>query len=132
MQLSPADPIRLDALRHALLSFVDLQYLRLGPEESLFDPAATGGREEAVEHFLTYLRDEDASQGEKVRRALAWVLNLPDAEFEATVRRLKIPVPRFDPADIRRLLELLWQRAWGGPWQVPGFDPAAYRLAPTG
>lgn len=127
MLLSSNAPIRLDALGHACLSFVDLQYLRLGPEESLFDAGAATARDEAVGYFLTYLRDEGPVREDEVRRALAWVLNLPADRFAVTVRRVGIPVPRFDVEDVRRFLELLWQRAWGD-WRVAGFDPNAYNV----
>ena len=128
MELTSDDPIRLDRLALACMSFVDLQYVRLAPDGSLFDAAGDEAREEAVINFLTYLEDDEEEDVAEVRRTLAWLLNLSPERFGDVVYRLRIPYPRFDPADIRRFLELLWTRAWGGDWQIPSFDPDVYKL----
>jgi hypothetical protein len=127
-QLAPDDPIRVDRLSVAWTSFVDLQYVRLSPEQSLFDPLLGDLRDEAAQHFVTHLADGEDEDVEQVRRATLWALNLPPASFRELVYRVRFPVPRFDPADIHRFVELLWARAWGGDWHVPGFDPDRYQV----
>lgn len=106
------DAPSLRRLSHALTSFVDLQYFRLEPNESLFDSSMDEAREDAIRNFLNYIDDNEEEDVEEAKRELAWVLRLPPDQFEEVVRRLNVPVPRFDIADIRRLLELLWVRAW--------------------
>jgi hypothetical protein len=106
------DQPSLRRLSHALTSFVDLQYFRLEPNQFLFDGSMDEGREDAVQNFLNYVSDSEEDEVEETRRELAWVLRLPEDRFEEIVRQLNVPVPRFDIAEIRRLLELLWERAW--------------------
>jgi hypothetical protein len=128
VQLALDTPIRVDRLSHAWTSFVDLQYLRLAPDQSLFDAAATEFREDAVRNFLNYLGDAEEEDAEDVRRATLWVLNLPPDRFRDLVYRLRIPFPRFDPEEIHRFVELLWERAWGGDWHLADFDPDRYQV----
>lgn len=128
MDLTSDRPVRLDRLAHAMTAFVDLNYLRLPDDGSLFDEAWTAEREDALSSFVSYLDDDEDDDAEEVERALAWVLNLPGERFVDTVRRLKVPYPRFDPTDIRRFLELLRARSAGDDWRVDGFAPDAYRL----
>ena len=99
-------------LAHALTSFVELQYFRVGEGQSLVDQGMDEAREDAVQSFLDYIDDNEEDDVEEAKRELAWVLRLPSDRFASVVRDLHVPVPRFDVEDIRRLLELLWARAW--------------------
>lgn len=60
---------------------------------------------------------------------MAWVLNLPPERLQHVVRSLRMPFPRLEPTDVRRFLELLWQRAWAD-WRVKGFEPDEYEVEP--
>ncbi len=61
-----------------------------------------------------------------IRRALAWLLNQPDQPFAAAAARIGLPVAAGVPA-ARRLAEGLWTAAFQH-WEVPDFDPDAYRV----
>lgn len=128
MQLASDRRIRADRLAHAWKSFINLDYVRLAPGQSLFDRAVTDARDEAVQNFLSHLEQTEDEDAEEVRRATLWLLNLPPDRFRAFVERARIPIPRFDPGDVHRFVELLWERAWGGDWHVPGFNPGAYQV----
>src|SRR5216683_592733 len=117
--------IDLDQLETAFLSMIELRYLGLDFGESLFDPRYHAALEDAIESFIRHIYDYH-DQELVFRDALAWMLNLPTDRFEAVLGQVKVPYPHYrDLGEIRRFLELLWQRTWGD-WTVAGFDPDAY------
>ncbi|MBN1204064.1 MAG: hypothetical protein JXB05_03960 [Myxococcaceae bacterium] len=128
MVLTLGNPIRLDLLARAWTSFVDMNYVQLPPEASMFDPDRIERLEEAAHDFLGHLRDNNDDENE-IRRAMGWVLNLPPERFYHVIHALRIPYPHHEPTEVRRFLELLWQRAWAD-WRVKGFDPDEYELEP--
>lgn len=123
MILDSINPIRLDYLSCAWLSFVELRYLEA---ESIFEPKNTDALEEAIQDFINHLRDYEDREAE-IRKAMCWVLNLPPEKFKDVVYELRIPFPRFDPDEIRRYLELLWERAFSN-WKVEEFDIDEYEI----
>lgn len=129
MELPTDRPIDLYRLGSVSLSFVDLKYLHMPPEASLFDAAYDDFREDALHKYLNCLEDEGDDVTLTVRRSLAWLLNLSPERFEVVVRQIKIPYPHYwDFVEIHRFLELLWTRAWPDSWRVPNFDPDKYEL----
>jgi hypothetical protein len=128
MHLDTDRPVRLDRLALAVTSFIELNYVHLPPGGSLFDADREEPREEAVDSFLTWLDDAEDDDVADVQRALAWVLNLPPDRFADVAGRLHVPFPRFDPPEIRRFLELLWERSAKDDWHVAEFEPDAYEL----
>jgi hypothetical protein len=123
--LPAARAIELGKLSSAFLSFVELSYVE--PDASLFDDAHRSEREAAVASFIRFVYDRH-DQELAYRDGLAWVLNLSEERFAELLPRLKVRFPtQRDPGEIRRFLELLWERTWGDV-RVRGFDPEAYDL----
>lgn len=121
MILPAARTIELGKLSAAFLSFVELSYLEPG------EPLPDAERDAAVASFIRYVYDRH-DQEQAYRDALAWTLNLPEERFAELLPRLKVRFPtQRDPGEIRRFLELLWERTWGDV-RVRGFDPDAYEL----
>jgi hypothetical protein len=119
--LPAARTIELGKLSSAFLSFVELSYLEPG------EPLPDAERDAAVASFIRYVYDRH-DQEQAYRDALAWTLNLPEERFAELLPRLKVRFPtQRDPGEIRRFLELLWERTWGDV-RVRGFDPDAYEL----
>ena len=113
MLLKPGSVVRLDALGTAVLSFVDLQYQEAPSPEALA---------QAIDSFGRHVYD-NADREEEIRRALAYALNLPDDELAATVRALRVPYPRFDPAAVRRLFEAIWAKYFASWEYEPSLPP---------
>jgi hypothetical protein len=126
MFLSDVEPIRLGLFGRATLSFVELNYLELGPEQSLYDEAFAEARERAIHDFQTFLNDECEHEHE-VRRALLYLLNLDRPRFEQRLDKINMPFPRWAPDDAHRFLVELWQRTWGS-WRIESFDPDGFEV----
>ncbi|HEY9607019.1 MAG TPA: hypothetical protein V6C85_35755 [Allocoleopsis sp.] len=126
MILSFESPIYLEYLDSAWTSFIELKYLDLSENESLFDAKHTNALNQAVHDFIQHVSDNNDRE-EEIRRAMAWVLNLSPAQFESVVRNLRIPFPRFNIDDIRRFLELLWEQTWCN-WKIEGFEATDYEI----
>ncbi len=108
-----------NALELALTaSLIDLQYVRVAPDESLFDDALGDVREEAIADFRRYLEDRE-EEGPALKQGLAWMLSLPPEQFADFVRRIKVPYPYFKPTELHQFLELLAVRTWGYGWDAP-------------
>ena len=126
MILNSSHPIRLDYLDSAWTSFIELNYLDLLENESLFDPERADILNQRVQDFIQYVSDNNDRE-EEIRRAMAWVLNLPPEQFQKVVYNLRIPFPRFDVGDIRRFLELLWDQTFCN-WKIEGFKASDYEI----
>lgn len=119
-------PIDLKLLGEMLSDqLVELGYLSLRPGETPFSPGEPlRVLEEAVERF-TELAVIDEGYEARLRRALAYVLNLGDDELGAAASRMRISFPSPDVALRRRFLELLWQRTFAD-FRIANFDPSAF------
>jgi hypothetical protein len=128
MNLLPEDgPVDLYLLAGALSNqLIELNYLRIPDGRSPFEPPHAAALEEAAQAFHDYAGLDEGFEG-PLRRALAWVLNLPDDRLLAVTRRMEMAFPNADAADRRRFLELLWRRAFAD-WRVEGFDADAFTL----
>jgi len=131
VELDPTQEVRLDTLDHALTtSLIELNYVRMGPAQSMLDAELTDDRERAMQSFQNTLEDDGEDASADVKVALAWLLNVSDARFRTAVERMEVPYPRFDPVDLRRFLEFLWKRTWSSEdWQVPNFDEGQFAVA---
>lgn len=128
MLLSSDDgPIDLKLLGSLLSTqIIELGYATPPRGETMFSP---GGPVEAVRDAVEQFRmvvesDVDANQA---RRALAWLLNLPDDRLLATTSELRMAFPVADVRQRRQFLELLWIETFAG-WTVDGFDPDGYEF----
>jgi hypothetical protein len=124
MLLSPhSGPIDLKILANLLSTqLVELGYSSpplfgaAGPSAAVID---------AVEHVRRVIeKDCDVNEA---RRALAWLLNLPDDHLLDVTVELGMEIPTPDASERRRFLELLWRETFA-EWKVQGFDPNAYEI----
>jgi hypothetical protein len=126
MFLSDVEPIRLGQFGRATLSFVELRYLEIEPDQSLYDEAFADARERAIHDFQSFLEDEPEHEHE-VRRALLYLLNLDRPRFEQRLRELRLSFSRWAPDDAHRFLVELWQQTWGS-WRIESFDPDGFEV----
>lgn len=127
VRIPPLTTIDLDAFQDACLSFVSLVRVPVVPGSSILDPEHENAVEEAVDGFATWVSDRFDIEP-SIRYALAWLLNLDEQRFAATVDRMDISFPvRGDLGTLRGFFELLWDATFAD-WRVPRFDPDAYRV----
>jgi hypothetical protein len=129
MVLVPEDgPINLKLLGEMLSGqLILLQYVDLKPNQTVFSPGKPAEAvAEAVEQFRG-LASADAGYDAELRRALGWLLNLPDPQLGAMTTRLDMSFPTGDIVQKRQFLELLWRETFAD-WKVEAFDPDGYEL----
>lgn len=124
MFLSPSDgPIDLKMLG----SLLSTQLIELGyASPPLFGPTGPSPAvRDAIEHVRLVVESDGYTN--EARRALAWLLNLPDKRLIDTTVELGMEIPTSDVRDRRRFLELLWKETFA-EWKVDGFDPDAFEI----
>jgi hypothetical protein len=129
MLLVPEDgPINLSLLSTVLSDqLVELRYVVLGPEQTAFSPGKPAeAMAEAAERFQGLVCADNGWEGE-LRRALGWLLNLPDERLGPMTHQLRMSFPTADIAQRRQYLELLWKETFAH-WRVQDFDPEGYEL----
>jgi hypothetical protein len=127
MVLAPEDgPIDLKLLGGLLSTqIIELGYVTLRPGQDAFSPGFPAAAiADAVEQFRVAVSDGGEAQA---RRALAWLLNLPDDRLSELTLTLKMAFPVRDIAQRRRFLELLWKETFAD-WKVEDFEPDSYEL----
>ncbi len=127
MRIPPLSTIDLDAFQDACLSFVSLVRVQIEPGRSILDPEHEDAIAEAVDGFSTWVADRFEIEP-SIRCALAWLLNLDQQSFTATIGRLDISFPvRGDLEVLRTFFETLWAATFAD-WRMPRFDPAEYPI----
>ena len=117
------EPIQLSSLRSGLRMLAELDGVYHARVPDAFsEPRTAQMIAEAVAAFTQWVGD-NAEREPEIRRALAYVLNLPDAALVATSSRLMLPLPTRDAGDRRRFLTMLWDDAFAS-WHVRDFDTA--------
>lgn len=105
---------------------VDLGNVSLKAGEDAFSPGAPADAvTDAVEQFRTVVYADGWDI--EARRALGWLLNLPDDRLLEVTQRLRMAFPNNDVVQKRRFLDLLWKETFAD-WRVEGFDPDGFAL----
>ncbi|MCP4769111.1 MAG: hypothetical protein GY875_22985 [Gammaproteobacteria bacterium] len=117
--------IRLDYLKQALLSFVDLSYLKVAPYDVSTSGVFANKLDEARSEFCEYLADNYPQEWD-IRQSLRWTLNLKKHDRKDVDEYLEVPWPNNNDVAVREFLESLWDSTFRS-WKYRDVAEGAFR-----